>query len=387
MDRKKNFTFKFIIIEAGIWAMYAPIIGYISVFLLAKGISNTEIGLVSALACIASAVLQILISGYADKNKSKSVKSLLIIVSIIQIVLALFLFIIDDSFLLAICLIYGSLIALLQLMVPLANSLAMESLNQGKEINYGVARGISSFFFAVFVALIGIFIKGKDLRVIPVTIIITALVVALSTFSFPFKKIIKNKKDKKENKNSGCFLAKYPKFTLFLLGAVCSYVGHNLINIFLFQITTLKGGNNIDMGVCLSIAAMCEVPVMSGFMYLLKKKDVSFWARFGSIGLTLKILLTLLVPNMLSLYVVQFCQTFGFAIFVVATVYYANKEVEECDRIKGQGYMTMVFTMGTVIASVLGGTLIDLYGITTMLVVGILISIGGNISIFKATLG
>ena len=82
---------------------------------------------------------------------------------------------------------------------------------------------------------------------------------------------------------------------------------------------------------------------------------------------------------------VQVCQLFGFATFVVATVYYANQAVEECDRVKGQAYMTMANTLGIVFASMLGGVLIDLCGTGGMMIVGSVITIIGCIMIFAST--
>ena len=98
-----------------------------------------------------------------------------------------------------------------------------------------------------------------------------------------------------------------------------------------------------------------------------------------------KIILTLIVPNVMSLYFVQVCQLFGFATFVVATVYYANHAVEECDRVKGQAYMTMSNTLGIVFASLLGGALIDILGTNGMLVVGSIISVVGCVLVFIST--
>ena len=90
MEEKKNLTLNYVTIQIGMWAMYAPLMGYTSVFLLAKGFSNTKVGIISGLGCIISAVLQAIVSGYADKEKSKSVKTLLIMFVGLQIAFACF---------------------------------------------------------------------------------------------------------------------------------------------------------------------------------------------------------------------------------------------------------------------------------------------------------
>ena len=386
MEEKKNLTLNYVAIQIGMWAMYAPLMGYTSVFLLAKGFSNTKVGIISGLGCIISAVLQAIVSGYADKEKSKSVKTLLIMFAGLQIVLAVVLLALGNNFVLAIGIIFGSLISIMQLMVPLTNSIAMEMMNQGKEINYGAARGTASMMYALLVNAMGIFAKGDNLSIVPIATILSASILLAGTVLFPFKKAVRIADSGTESKtDTKPFLIKYPKIALFVLGAICAYVGHNLINVFLFQIVTLKGGTHVNMGICLSIAAVCEIPVMFGFAYMVAKRDSSVWVRVGSVGIMLKIILTLVVPDIISLYVVQVCQLFGFATFVVATVYYANYAVKECDRVKGQAYMTMANTLGIVFASMLGGVLIDRYGTNGMMIVGSVITIIGCVMIFIST--
>ena len=386
MEEKKNLTLNYVTIQIGMWAMYAPLMGYTSVFLLAKGFSNTKVGIISGLGCIISAVLQAMVSSYADRENSKSVKTLLIMFVGLQIVLAGILFALGNNFVPAIGIIFGALIAIMQLMVPLTNSLAMEMMNQGKKINYGAARGTASMMYALLVNTMGIFAKGDELSIVPIAAILSATVLLIGTILFPFKKTVRiTESGIKSKEDSKPFLIKYPKIALFVAGAICAYVGHNLINVFLFQIVTLKGGNHVNMGVCLSVAAVFEIPVMFGFVYLVAKRDSSMWVRVGGVGIMLKIILTLIVPDMISLYIVQICQLFGFATFVVATVYYANQAVEECDRVKGQAYMTMANTLGIVFASMLGGVLIDRYGTNGMMIVGSVITVIGCVMIFMST--
>ena len=43
--------------------------------------------------------------------------------------------------------------------------------------------------------------------------------------------------------------------------------------------------------------------------------------------------------------------------------------MEEQDAIKGQAYMTMTYTLASVIGALLGGTLIDHSGVTNMLMI------------------
>lgn len=385
-EQKKNLTINYIMIQAGLWALHAPLVGYASVFLLSKNFSNTDVGLISALGCIVSVFLQIMVSGYADKNKNISVKKLLIMAAGVEFILSVILFIIGSCSILAIGIIFGLIMSVLQLLVPLSNSIAMENINRGVKINYGVARGMGSLAFSIIVNIIGIFAKKDDLEIVPVAAIIMTVILIIGTALFPADKgDIIEETVIKSNPKSKPFLLKYPRMALFLLGAVCAYIGHNLINVFLFQIVTLKGGDHVVMGACLSLAAIVEVPLMSGFGYLVAKRDSGFWVKIGSIGIMLKIIFTWLVPNMAGMIPIQILQMPGFALFTVSTVYYANQEIEKCDLVKGQAYMTAVSTLGMIIASVLGGALIDIFSTDIMLVTGSIITIFGTVVTFVST--
>ena len=188
MKEKKNLTLNYIFVQVGMWAMYAPLMGYTSVFLLAKKFTNTEVGIISGLGCVISAVLQAMISAYADKEKSKSVKTLLTMIAGLQLVLAGVLLALGNHLFLVAGIVFGALVAIMQLMVPLTNSLAMEMMNQGKEINYGVARGTASLLYAVLVNSMGAFVKDDDLSIVPIATMISASILLAGTIFFPFKK-------------------------------------------------------------------------------------------------------------------------------------------------------------------------------------------------------
>ena len=58
---------------------------------------------------------------------------------------------------------------------------------------------------------------------------------------------------------------------------------------------------------------------------------------------------------------------FRWGLMTAASVYYVNALMEPEDAIKGQAYFTMAYTLGSVLGSFLGGTLIDLAGVHAML--------------------
>ena len=83
----------------------------------------------------------------------------------------------------------------------------------------------------------------------------------------------------------------------------------------------------------------------------------------------LKALGSLLAPNIPAYYGIQLFQMLGWGLMTVSSVYFVNSIMDEQDAIKGQAYMTMTYTLASVIGALLGGTLIDHSGVTNMLMI------------------
>ena len=144
------------------------------------------------------------------------------------------------------------------------------------------------------------------------------------------------------------------------------------------------GGGSGEMGVAMALCAVLEVPAMLCFGLLLKRKKVEFWVRMCSVFFALKAFLTLLTTSIPVFYAVQVLQPFGWGIMSVASVFYVNAIMEPGDAIKGQAYITMTLTLGTVLSAVAGGQLIDNLGVTAMLTFGTAVAIlGAGINLFS----
>ena len=75
--KTKNLTPIYAFIQGLYWMNFAAIMGYSGFYLLGSGFSNTEIGIIIAIAGILSAVLQPVLARYADRPESPSLKKFL----------------------------------------------------------------------------------------------------------------------------------------------------------------------------------------------------------------------------------------------------------------------------------------------------------------------
>lgn len=258
---EKNLTPGYSLIQGFFWMNFAAIMGFSSLYLLDCGYSNTQIGMIIATAGIISAVLQPVIATYADRPSSMSVKKIILILSAVQAVLGILVLLTYHRAFMLTGLFYGCLITLLQLLNPLVNSLGMESINQGRHLNFGVARGMGSVAYAIFSYVLGIILAKTGARFVPISIILVFSVMLVSLFLFPFEKSDRKsvKTPGKRSANPFAFFIRYKRFSVVLIGCVLVYISHVLLNSFTFQIVESKGGGSEEMGFVMALGALVEL--------------------------------------------------------------------------------------------------------------------------------
>lgn len=372
MNTKKSssLTVRYAYIQGLYWMSFAAVMSFSSIYLLDAGFTNTQIGLLIAAAGIVSAVLQPLVASYADKSRSPSLKKIVLAADLLLLVCSGTLLALHHRSPALTGFFFGSSVLLLQLLTPLVNSLGTESLNQGKSLNFGVSRGMGSVAYAVAAYALGRINAKTGPGSIPVSMLLIYACFTLALFAFPFAKADRRQKTgaKKEGAGPLEFFVRYKRFSVLLIGCILLYISHVLINNFCFQITLAKGGQSAEMGFSMALASILELPTMFCFARMVQKIRCDIWLRISGVFLMLKALGTLLAPGIPSFYAVQALQMGGWALITVSSVYYVNAVMEEQDAIKGQAYFTMTYTIGSVLASLIGGSLIDRAGVTAMLV-------------------
>lgn len=394
-----DYTVQYSLLPLFYWGAFCSVISYASYYLLSLGYKNSTIGMIIAVAGIFSAVLQPIIASYADRADSMSLKNIVLLIAGIQIVGYLALFLMHQKAFLFSGILYGMEIGIHQIMTPLINSLGTETLNQGKKLNYGVSRAMGSTGYAIVA-----FILGKiTVRTESSSVLLSSLVMlfALEFFLiiYPFQKqpqtaansdTTKDSQKKSAisdnlpSRSSGslAFFKHYKRFTILLVGCILIYISHVMINNFTLQIIQAKGGGPEEMGTAQSIASLIELPVMFLFGWFLKKASAAVWFKISGFFFFLKTFATLLVPNIPSFYAIQIFQMFGWALITVSSVYYINSIMEDQDKIKGQAYFTMTYTIGCVFGSLLGGALLESFSANAMLICGSVCSLIGSIIMF-----
>ncbi len=399
----KQLTIKYALLQSTYWISQCAIYSFAAVYLHSKNFNNIQVGTVLALAAILSIVLQPVIAAFADKTNKISLRYIVIALMVIVFLLAFLLYILPDSFLI-IAVLYVLINAFSFTLNPLFNSLALEYMNRGIPMNYGLARGTGSIAFAVMSYLLGLFVNRFGAGILLSVFLTTYCLAILSAVNFKIElpksilsadlnpgslvSITREDSGVQENVPAGilAFFSKYRKFTFFLIGTAMIYYSHSLINTYLINIMENVGGGSTDMGISLSIAAALELPVMAGFIYIIKKIKCSKLVTVAAFFFLIKTMITWLAPNVITVHLSQFCQLLSYAVFTPASVYYVNSIVDDRDKVKGQA-MLGVATIGVAgsIANITGGKILDTLGVSHMLLLGTLVSAAGFLTVFFST--
>ena len=173
-------------------------------------------------------------------------------------------------------------------------------------------------------------------------------------------------------------MREHPRFLVLVAGMSLIFVMHQIENAFAIQIAEHAGGDSTGMGLMVAIAGLSEVPMMWLYSRIEQKSSAAKLVIVSAIGFSIKAAVTLFAGSMELLYVAYALQCIGFALYTPASVSYADERFGEQDKNKAQGLVVMVSTIGGVIGSLLGGWLLDIASVQTMLLVGTVVSILGS---------
>ncbi len=378
---KKNVTCYYGLITAVYSIGFVILSSFSSVYLLKVGLSSGGIGMLLALGGIISALLQPLAGSMIDRFPSVSSKTVMLVCSIAIVIFGGILMLTPERGIGATAVLYGIPIMLLYLAQPFINSLGMEAINYGYKLNFGVGRAVGSFGYAAGSYVFGIISVKLGATIIPLAFTVVYFLLCLIVFFYPVHEetAVETGIEKKKYQNPYLFLLKYKRFAAVLLGLVCIFFSHMLINTFSLQIILPKGGTSADMGTAAAIAAVCELITMLLFSFYMKKAGLNNLIKISGVFFTLKTLFSLLVRTVMGYFLIQGFQMFGFGLLSIGIVYYVNDLTSDDDKATGQAYAGIATTAGNVLATFLGGHLIDAFSVNTMLIVGSVVAAIGTL--------
>ncbi|MBP8969472.1 MAG: MFS transporter [Lachnospiraceae bacterium] len=387
--KKGLWTFRYTLINVTYFIAFCTIHAMAAVYLLANGFTNTEVGVLLAVANITSAFAQPFIAGIIDKpGPLTNRRFILISVTVIMTGSVLLRFL--NSGKVIVFIIYALIYMIQFAYQPVMTALCFEYQKAGCNIFYGLARGLGSASFAVTSAFIGGAVEKNGVDLLLVVNIISMILSAIVVFTFKKpegaieKSAVNENKQGKAHNNIIDFAKTYPAFSVFLIGTICFYFAHNMINDFMIQIIRSLGGAETELGYSNFLQAILELPVMAVIGFFLKKISSDKMLVFSGTAFFVKILILMFVSNMAGMYVSQSFQMFAYAVFIPAAAYYVSNTMDELDQVKGQAYVTSAITVGGVFSNLISGVILDNLGIKAMLGTGCVVCAVGVIIGFTA---
>ena len=394
MEKRLNVSYAGI--QATYWMVYAVVGSFASVFLLARGYSNSEIGVILAVANVVAVVLQPMVADFADRSKKVSLVGLIEIMTIVMMLFMVGLFVFQQKSL-ALSVIFLMLLAWHTSLQPLINSLNFKLEESGVKINFGVARSMGSLFYSILCAFMGTLVETYSVSIMPVSgvVVILMLMASLLATKKMFDKAAAAKlsggskeatiatvkeaaEDEAEEINLIDFLKRNKVFLILNIGVLGIFFSNNVLNNYMIQIVTNVGGDSEDMGRILSIMAFLEIPLMVCAGFLRKKFSCELMLKVAAVGFTIKIALHYMATSVAMLYFAQLFQLISFGLFLPVMVMFINEVMSKGEAVKGQAFFTMMSTVASIIGSLVGGVILDLSGAKMLTLVATLITAAGT---------
>jgi len=377
-------------IHACYWGSLAIISGFASVYLLYRGFTNSQIGIMMALANVLTVFLQPIVSSFADKTQKVSLNQMLFCLLAGMIVLFVLLVYAPDVIAL-VAVLFALIRILANVVVPLMDSLGFRMERHGVTVNYGIARAAGSVTYALLSAVIGLVVERYSEAMLPWLCVLVYGVMIVLVVLFHLPKNVEQRetvdkpaqKEKKEIASSGGvigFFRKYPGYLTMQLGFMFIAITHmTIFCTYYYQVIVYKGGDSAILGSVASLSAMLEIPVIASFGWLKQKIRCSSLLRVAAVFYSIKALAQWILPGVGGIYFAGVLQIFAYAIAASAMVYFVNSLMAPEDAVKGQGYAASATTIGSVIGSLLGGWVLDVADPQVLLMLCTVISTVGTV--------
>ena len=377
----KKLQMKYNLLHILYWMATCCIYGYVAVFLQYKGMSNTEIGIVSGSGCILTIFLSPFVTSLISKIKGLTIKQLLSIIYLIIAGAFLTLALVDLSVIL-IMLLYVSMMSLIVSTVPFLSMIAMNYIQDGKEINFGLARGMGSISYAVSAVLLGQFIEFFNPTILAYVFVISAILDLVILYSLPNTNV-KQATHKKEG-NIFTIIKNYKVFFFILLGFSFMFAAATSLSTYLINVVKNLGGNTSLYGVAIFFMAASEMPVMAITPRLIRRYDSITLIMVAAFFYIIRNFTICLAPSLPVLFIGMMMQSLSYGLLTAVITYYVTYNLKSHDQMMGQtmkGIMTS--GVGSTIGNLFGGILQDQYGLNMMFIFACLITIIGVIIIFS----
>ena len=199
---RKKITWFYYLIHILFWCGYAIIWSFTSVYLKACGYNSQIIGLVTGVGAMISVLIQPVLASLVEKSPRMNNSKNVVVLQLLALGMAAMMMLkLPGIYTVAVLFM---MVAALEASLPsILSSIAMECVNEGLSINYGIARGLGAASFSVSSLFYGYAVSFWGENCLMMLYIIICLLVVLSVILFrqcykkemPIRKICKEENE------------------------------------------------------------------------------------------------------------------------------------------------------------------------------------------------
>ncbi len=384
----KKINAKFSMIQCSFMMSFSAIVGFSVVLLQSRNFKSSEIGIILAVECVASVISQTFLGSFADKHKKIPLKRILLVIMCLSFIINMILMVIPSEFFITMFIFI--MIGMTEYSATgLINSLAIQFVNIGIPVNFGLARGLGSLAYAAGGFIIGKVVtqSGPESILVIHAVFLIIMIISVCIFDKPGSETAVQEsisiEQPESNDSVWHMLAANKKLLYFLAAMILTFISHGMLANFLPQIVEHVGGNSGDYGTAMSLAALSEIPTMLCFSFFMKKTTSGKLVILSFLFFFVKSVLFIFSNNIYFIFTFQMLQILGYGLFVPASVYYVNEIVDKNEKIRGQSLVTVAsMGIGITIGNLLGGVILDSKGVPAMLIVSTVFSFLGFVIVF-----
>ncbi len=376
---RKNLTLAYALQQTILWGEFGFLIAFAYPYLTEQtGLTDGTAGLVLGIATATAFLLQPLLTSLVDKTRLNT-RSISLLLSALGALCAGGAALTPGGS----ALLFGAACVCLQSAPAFSNAMGMQAIRVGYRLNFAVARACGSVSFGVAAKLTAALISAFGNQAIAAAASISAILFCAVTLAFPSVQATGEAEKPTPIRD---FFRENPRFLFVLIASVFMYIGHNALSNAMYRVVESKLPAGVEetavtnlQGTVLMVVAFLELPTMFLFRKLLKKLRCDVWLGISCACMTLRLLLTWLLPGELGIVLAQLTQMGGYAIYAVASVYYVGSVISKKNVVKGQTYLGASNTLGCLIAYFVGGNLTELFGVESMLLTSLATALVGTL--------
>jgi len=373
------------LIQGAYWCSSCALNAFAAFYLQSLGYSNTEIGIVIALASVLAFVIPLFLSPAIDRSSKIDSSLAVTVIQVAEILLGIAIFFICKKGIL-LSVLYILWAGLLYMCYPLCNQIALDYTHKGQNINYGVTRAFGSLAYVAASALIGILAEFQ-FRFLPAVAVIMQVLLLLLVLVL-----------KKQSSRAACaaaetaeaaetpqghtlpeFVRINPQYILLMLGLALVYVGFTFADTYMINIVERAGGTATDMGYIIAFYSFMEIPVMILWAKIGKDSRINVLLAISMVAFMLRTVYFLFARTTPMLYGNGILQLISYGMYTTAIVDYIRIRIPYEDSVKAQSLAGGMTTLAGIAACTVGGIMNDRLGLTETLVVFSVLAVVGAV--------